>query len=68
MYHLVCKACRSSGVRPISEGRRSDAVTDKRILKIVSENLWRSLCCHSYSSRLQKHLNNSNKHDIKTKD
>lgn len=67
MYHLVCKACRGSGMWLISEGRHSDAVTDKIILKIVAENLWRSLCCHSYSSRLQKHLNNSNKHDIKTK-
>ena len=54
-------------MRLTSEGRHSDAVADKIILKIVSENLWRSLCCHSYSSHLQKHLNNSNKHDIKTK-
>lgn len=51
----------------ISEGRHSDAVADKIILKIASEKLWRSLCCHSYSSGLQKHLNNGNKHDIKTK-
>lgn len=50
----------------ISEGRHSDAVADKIIFKIVSENRWRSLCCHSYSCGLQKHLNNSNKHDIKT--
>lgn len=35
----------------------------KTILKIESENLWRSLCCHSYSSGLQKHLKSSNKHD-----
>lgn len=66
MYHLVCEACRGSGMRLISEGRHSDAVADKITLKIVSENLWKSLCCHSYSSGLQKHLNNSNKHDIKT--
>lgn len=65
MCHLVCKACRGSGVRLISEGRHSDAVTVKIILKIVSENLRRSLCCHSYSSGLQKYLNNSNKHDIR---
>lgn len=67
MYHLVCKACRGSGIRPVSEGRNSDAVTEKTILKIEYENLWRSLCCHSYSSGLQKHLKSSNKHDIKTK-
>lgn len=66
MYCLVCKACRGIGVWLISEGRHSDAVADKIIFKIVSENRWRSLCCHSYSCGLQKHLNNSNKHDIKT--
>lgn len=67
MHHLVCKACRGSGIRLVSEGRNLDAVTEKTILKIESENLWRSLCCHSYSSGLQKYLKSSNKHDIKTK-
>lgn len=67
MHHLVCKVCRGSGIRLVSEGGNLDAVTEKTILKIESENLWRSLCCHSYSSGLQKYLKSSNKHDIKTK-
>lgn len=67
MYHLVCKACRGSGIRLVSEGRNLGAVTEKTILKIESENLRRSLSCHSYSSGLQKHLKSSNKHDIKIK-